>query len=101
MHCCLSFMQHWQKLSPHGPDAPMERWDHAATCFTSQSLGIKNTLLLILGGYINTGCWLCDVQDVKWMRVSWVFEKILAQWWHYNKMKSRGHRKYTSLTTYH
>ena len=69
-------MQHWQKLSPHGPDTPMERSGHAAVCFTSQLLGLQRTLLLTLGGYPNNDCWLCDVQGVKWMKVSLVCEMV-------------------------
>ena len=78
MYFCLSFMQHWQRLAPHGPDLPMERWGHAAICFTPQ-LDLQSTLLLILGGYPNKDCWLCDVQGVKWMRVSFVCEKVVTQ----------------------
>ena len=90
MHSCLSFFtQHWQKLSPHGPDTPMERSGHAAICFTSQLLDLQSTLVLILGGRPDKvilgrrpdkDCWVCDVQAVKWMRVSLVCENVLDQW---------------------
>ena len=74
MHCCLSFMQHWQRLAPHGPDMPMARSGHAAICLTSQ-LDIQITLLT-LGGYLTKDCWLCDMHKVKWIKVGFVFEKV-------------------------
>ena len=97
MDCCLSFMQDWQKLSPRGPDSPMDRWGHGATCFTSCLLDIQSILLLILGGYPYEDFWLCDVRGVKWMLVSLVCEKVFALWWHQSKIKSMGHRKYKLL----
>ena len=29
---------------------------------------------------LNKDCWLCDVQGVKWMRVSLACEKVIVQW---------------------
>ena len=62
-------MQHWQRLAPHGPDMPMERASHAVVCLTSE-LDIDSTLLLLLGGTPNVDCWICNMQDMLWQRVS-------------------------------
>ena len=68
MHFSPSFMQHWQRLAPHGPEVPLERSGHAAICLTSL-LDLQNTLLVILGGYPNKDCWICNIHAQKWMRV--------------------------------
>ena len=77
MHCCLSFMQHWQRLAPNGPDLPVARSHLAAVCLPSE-LDIHRTLL-ILGGHPNQDCWLCDVHTAKWMRVGFVCEKVVIR----------------------
>ena len=74
--CCLSFMQHWQTLAPHGPDLPMERSGLATACLPSQ-LFFQSTLLLILGGYPNRDCWISDILAQKWMSVGLVCEKVV------------------------
>ena len=77
MHCCLSFMQHWQRLAPQGPNIPRARSIHAADCLMSQ-LGIETTLFT-LGGLPNKDGWLCNLHTVKWMKVGFVFEKVVTQ----------------------
>ena len=63
-------MQDWQKLAPHGPDRPGERWAHAATYLKQSHLGLEGNLLLIVGGLPNDGSWICDLDSVQWKRVS-------------------------------
>ena len=64
-------MQDWQKLAPRGPDRPRGRDSHAATYFKlSQLNGVEGNLLLIVGGWTNDDSWICDLDSVKWKRVS-------------------------------
>ena len=66
----LLIIQHWQRLAPSGPDRPKGRWSHAATFVTQSQLGIHCNLLLLVGGYIYDDSWICNLNDVKWMKVS-------------------------------
>ena len=77
MHCCLSFMQNWQRLTPNGPNHPMVRSGPAVVSLTAQ-LDSQRTLLTF-GGYPNYDSWQCDMHTVKWIRVGFVFEKVVTQ----------------------
>ena len=63
-------MQHWQRLTPNGPERPGGRWGHAAMSITQSQLGIQGNLLLLVGGVHNNDGWICDLENVKWMKVS-------------------------------
>ena len=63
-------MQDWQKLAPRGPDRPVGRRDHAATYLKVSHPGVEGNLLLIMGGFLDDDSWICDLDSVKWKRVS-------------------------------
>ena len=79
-------MQHWQRLAPHGPDRPGERWGHAASYLIQPQLGMQGDLLLVVGGFESDDGWICDINNVKWMRVS-----VACKWTLMHALKHNTH----------
>ena len=75
--CCLSLMQHWERLAPSGPKLPRESCQHAATTFTPH-LPQQQPILVILGGLARTDCWMCNLKSGKWTEVGFVCEKVVT-----------------------
>ena len=80
--CCLSLMQHWQKVAPLGPNRPRERYLHVAITLVSHH-DRQHPLLFILGGHPNKDCWLYDIHARTWTRVGFVvlLEDNMLQWY--------------------
>ena len=75
--CCLSLMQHWERVAPSGPKLPMKRSRHAATTFTPLQPH-QQPILVILGGVSSADVWMCDLKSGRWTEVGFVCEKVVT-----------------------